>query len=79
MTAVVLEVIARVFAVSAAGTAVPSVRTAVSAASATLPGAAGAARATTAQTGQGLGDGFGGIRLCRLVRFGGHRSILHAT
>jgi len=68
--------------VSAVGAAVPSVRTAVSAASATLPGAAGAAgaaRATTAQTGQGLGDGFGGIRLCRLVRFDGHRSILHAT
>lgn len=63
-----------VVGVLAARTAVPAVRAtapSLSGASLSRPPLAGTA---TAQTGERLGDGFGGI-----VRVGGHVSILHAT
>lgn len=50
-------------------TAVPAVGTAHSAGAATA-----FARTAPAQTGQGAGDGLGGV-----VLFGAHTSILHAT
>lgn len=59
--------------------AVPAVGAAVTATAvhSSSPGAPLAGSPTT-QAGQRLRDGFGGIR-CGVVRFGGHRSILHAT
>jgi hypothetical protein len=80
--AVVAEVLAGLVAVRTfVRTPVPAVRTAVT------PTALGrTATARTAltgappwQTGQRLRDGFGGILRGGVVRFGGHRSILHAT
>ncbi|GAA2941316.1 hypothetical protein GCM10010458_27870 [Microbacterium luteolum] len=57
-----------VIAVVARRSAGPAMRTAVTAAAGAAP------ETTSAQTGERLGDGFGGI-----VRFGGHEFILHAT
>ncbi len=83
MSAVVVEVVAGVVVMR---TAVPAVRAAVTPTAlgrATTAGAAAAgapaAGATPAQAGQRLRDGFGGILCGGVVRFGGHRSILHAT
>lgn len=78
MPAVVLEVIVGVFAVRAS---VPAVRTAMTAAApvGSPPARPAFTRTATAQAGKRLGDGFGGIGRCGVVRFGGHGSILHAT
>lgn len=57
-----------VIAVITRRSAGPAMRTAMTAATGTAP------ETTSAQTGERLGDGFGGI-----VRFGGHEFILHAT
>jgi hypothetical protein len=80
--AVVFEVVAGVIAVrTCVRTAVPAVRAAVTPTALGRATTAGApvAGATPAQSGQRLRDGFGGILRGGVVRFGGHRSILHAT
>lgn len=78
MSAVVVEVVAGVVVMR---TAVPAVRAAVTPTALGRATTAGApvAGATPAQSGQRLRDGFGGILRGGVVRFGGHRSILHAT
>jgi hypothetical protein len=95
VTAVVVEVVVHIVAVrtsvlATVRTAVPAVRTTVAAPAFAGTSTAGSALSRTAATesGQRLGDGFGGIRPCSIrlsrirggvVRFGGHGSILHAT
>lgn len=82
MSAVVVEVLARVIAVrTRVRTAVPTVRTAVAptALGRTATARAALAGASPTQTGQRLRDDFGGILRGGVLRFGGHRSILHAT
>ena len=78
MSAVVVEVVTGVVVMR---TAVPAVRAAVTPTALGRATTAGApvAGATPAQAGQRLRDGFGGILRGGVVRFGGHRSILHAT
>jgi hypothetical protein len=91
----VVEVFVRVVAVRTSVLAsvraiVPAARTAVAAPAFAGTSTAGSALSRTAATesGQRLGDGFGGIGPCSIrlgrirggvVRFGGHGSILHAT
>jgi hypothetical protein len=87
---VVVEVVVGIVAASptvtvAVRAAMPAVRAAVATTASVRPSSPGPTltRAPAAQTGQRLRDGFGGIR-CGVVRFGvvrfvGHRSILHAT
>lgn len=91
MTAVVVEVVVHIVAVrTSVWTAVPAVRTAVAAPAFAGTSTAGSAlsRTAAAESGQRLGDGFGGIGPCGIrlgrirggvVRFGSHGSILHAT
>jgi hypothetical protein len=91
VTAVVVEVVVHIVAVRTSVLAtVPAVRTTVAAPAFAGTSTAGSALSRTAATesGQRLGDGFGGIRPCSIrlsrirggvVRFGGHGSILHAT
>lgn len=78
MPAVVLEVVAGIFSRrDTVGAAVPPVRSAVSAF--TVSALTWAAWTSTAQTGQGLGDRFGGVRVGGFAGFSGHALILHAT
>lgn len=87
MTAVVVEVVAGVVAArTLVRTPVPAVRAAVTATAigGASPTRAALSRTTTTQAGQRLRDGFGGVLLGRVVRFGavrvgGHDPILHAT
>lgn len=78
MPAVVLEVVSGIFPRPAAmRAAVPPVRSAVPAL--TVPALTWSAWTSTAQTGQGLGDRFGGVRVGGFAGFSGHALILHAT